>query len=45
MQGGDVGTFSDVTELENITQFKPNIELQVGINNFVFWYKNYHMGI
>lgn len=39
MQSGDViRTYADVSALEKITQFKPQTELQTGINKFVDWY-------
>lgn len=42
MQDGDVvRTYADVTDLENITKFKPQTELQQGINEFVAWYQKY----
>ena len=43
MQDGDVvRTYADVTDLENITKFKPETDLQDGINHFVEWFKSYH---
>jgi len=43
MQDGDVvRTYADVTDLENITKFKPETELQNGINNFVSWFDEYY---
>ncbi|MGF1765682.1 NAD-dependent epimerase [Aliivibrio kagoshimensis] len=43
MQDGDVvRTYADVSELEKTINFKPKTELQVGINQFVDWYKEYH---
>jgi len=40
MQDGDVvRTFADVSGLESEIGFKPNTDLQTGINNFVQWYK------
>lgn len=42
MQDGDViRTYADVTDLESITKFKPQTELQNGINEFVGWFKGY----
>ncbi|UCX04254.1 NAD-dependent epimerase [Shewanella glacialimarina] len=39
MQDGDVvRTFADVSGLENTIDFKPNTQLQDGINEFVEWY-------
>jgi UDP-glucuronate 4-epimerase len=43
MQDGDVViTYADVTDLENITKFKPGTELQNGINHFVSWFDEYY---
>ncbi len=43
MQDGDVvRTYADVSGLEKEICFKPETELQIGINNFVSWYKSYH---
>ncbi len=43
MQDGDVvRTYADISELEKAINFKPKTELQVGINQFVDWYKDYH---
>ncbi|MDF3125702.1 NAD-dependent epimerase [Rheinheimera sp. 1928-s] len=42
MQDGDVvTTFADVCSLEIAVGFRPNTELQEGINNFVNWYRRY----
>ena len=39
MQDGDVvRTYADVSALEKVIQFKPQTELQTGINKFVNWY-------
>jgi UDP-glucuronate 4-epimerase len=39
MQDGDVvRTFADVSGLESEIGFKPNTDLQSGINSFVQWY-------
>ncbi|WP_434931608.1 NAD-dependent epimerase [Shewanella sp. HL-SH5] len=44
MQDGDVvRTFADVSGLEAVIGFKPNTDLQAGINNFVEWYKIYEI--
>lgn len=43
MQDGDVvRTFADVSGLENKINFKPQTELQHGINKFVTWFKSYY---
>ena len=43
MQDGDVvRTFADISALEKDIDFKPNTDLQHGINNFVSWFKTYH---
>lgn len=42
MQDGDVvRTYADVSELESVTDFRPETKLQDGINQFVTWYKDY----
>ena len=41
MQDGDVvRTFADVSALESQIGFKPNTPLQLGIDNFVSWFKD-----
>jgi len=43
MQDGDVvRTYADVSDLEKTTQFKPQTELQNGINKFVAWFNDYN---
>lgn len=43
MQDGDVvRTFADTTSLEQAINFKPNTDLQAGINRFVDWYKTFY---
>tara|TARA_R110001599_G_scaffold122530_1_gene294562 strand:- start:15728 stop:16732 length:1005 start_codon:yes stop_codon:yes gene_type:complete len=43
MQDGDVvRTFADITNLESEIGFKPQTELQDGINNFVGWFRHYY---
>ena len=43
MQNGDVeATFADVDPLTQLTGFKPQTLLEVGIRNFVSWYKAYY---
>ncbi len=43
LQDGDVEeTYADITELERETGFKPATPIEVGIENFVKWYKNYY---
>lgn len=40
MQPGDVqATFADVTDLENITGFRPETPVREGVKSFVSWYK------
>ena len=42
MQDGDVvRTYADIKNLEKEIGFKPQTNLQDGINNFVDWFKNY----
>jgi len=42
LQAGDVpSTCADVSELEAAVGFKPDTSIQVGINRFVDWYRDY----
>lgn len=44
MQPGDVMlTYADTTEIEHLTNFKPNTPLEHGLKNFVSWYTNYYL--
>lgn len=43
MQAGDVPrTFADVTELVDSIGFKPKTEIEIGIQQFIEWYKKYN---
>jgi UDP-glucuronate 4-epimerase len=43
IQAGDVEkTFADVQSLTDYIDYKPKTSIQVGIGNFVTWYKNYY---
>ena len=43
MQPGDVpATFADVDDLERDVGFRPNTPIEVGIKNFVVWYRGYY---
>ncbi len=43
MQAGDVEeTYSNVDLLENLTGFRPKTTINIGINEFVKWYKDYY---
>ena len=43
MQAGDVpATWADTTLLHELTGYKPNMELSMGVHNFVTWYRNYY---
>ena len=43
MQDGDVRkTYADVDDLQNDVGFKPSTPVEVGIKNFVDWYKKYY---
>lgn len=43
MQDGDVpATWADVTELTEITGYKPSVTIEEGIGHFVDWYKAYY---
>jgi UDP-glucuronate 4-epimerase len=42
MQPGDVPkTWADQEKLEQITQYKPNVDLKEGLKNFASWFKEY----
>ena len=43
MQLGDLpATYADIADLYNDVGFKPKISIEVGIERFVDWYKNYY---
>ena len=43
MQAGDVyQTFADTTSLEQDYNYKPQIEVDRGIKEFVSWYKKFY---
>jgi UDP-glucuronate 4-epimerase len=43
MQPGDVPiTYADVSDFTAVTGFKPTTEIEVGIEKFVNWFKQYH---
>jgi UDP-glucuronate 4-epimerase len=43
MQPGDVAdTFADVTELVSAVGYKPSTSVEVGVSNFVGWYRSYY---
>lgn len=43
MQDGDVpATYADVSALQNWVGFKPSTSLEVGVKNFVSWYREYY---
>jgi UDP-glucuronate 4-epimerase len=43
MQAGDVKTtYADTSALETWVGFKPNTQLQIGVNIFVKWYRQYY---
>tara|TARA_Y100000741_G_scaffold334097_1_gene291109 strand:+ start:2339 stop:3316 length:978 start_codon:yes stop_codon:yes gene_type:complete len=43
MQQGDVqDTNADITKLEKITNYKPQVDIEEGIKRFIDWYKAYH---
>ena len=44
MQPGDVEkTWADTKDLENDYDYKPNTDIQVGVDKFVEWYKRYYL--
>jgi hypothetical protein len=43
IQDGDVPeTYADVTDLMQEVDFKPSTPIEVGIGNFVDWYREYY---
>ena len=43
MQAGDVpATWADTTLLHELTGYKPKMELSMGVQNFVTWYREYY---
>jgi UDP-glucuronate 4-epimerase len=43
IQPGDVpATYADVTDLENVFNYKPNTSIDFGISKFIDWYKEYY---
>jgi UDP-glucuronate 4-epimerase len=43
MQAGDVpATWADTTLLHELTGYRPNMELSMGVQNFVTWYRYYY---
>lgn len=43
MQAGDVpSTWADTTLLEDLTGYKPNMDIAFGVQNFVSWYRKYY---
>jgi len=43
MQQGDVqDTNADITKLEKITNYKPQVDIEEGIKRFIDWYRAYH---
>ena len=43
MQMGDVKeTWSDTTLLKKLINYVPNTDINVGVKNFVDWYKKYY---
>jgi UDP-glucuronate 4-epimerase len=44
MQPGDVEqTWADTRDLENDFNYKPNTDIQIGVDKFVEWYKGYYL--
>ncbi|MGB2401355.1 MAG: NAD-dependent epimerase [Porticoccaceae bacterium] len=43
MQDGDVeSTWADIEKLENLVGYKPKVEINEGLKNFVDWYRRYY---
>ena len=44
MQPGDVEeTFADTNYIYEYIGFKPSTNIEKGIKEFIFWYKNYYL--
>ena len=42
MQAGDVvSTWADSSSLQNLTGYKPDTNVEIGVTNFVDWYQDY----
>ena len=42
MQPGDVPeTYADIDDLINVTDFSPNVDIKIGMANFINWYRTY----
>ena len=45
MQNGDVrATLANIDALELAVGFKPSTSIETGLQRFVDWYKDYHVG-
>ena len=43
MQLGDVeDTFADTTKLEKWIDFRPKTSIEIGVRNFINWYKDFY---
>ena len=43
LQPGDVlVSYADVTELENEYGYRPSISIEVGVERFIRWFRNYY---
>ena len=43
MQAGDVAaTSADVTDLQDVIDWRPTTQVEVGVKNFIAWYKDYY---
>jgi UDP-glucuronate 4-epimerase len=43
MQPGDVyQTYADIDDLFTVTQYKPSMSVEKGVEKFVQWYKNFY---
>ena len=43
MQDGDVmQTYANIDEIEKLTGFKPKVDLETGLKEFILWYKSYY---
>ena len=46
MQPGDVyQTYADVDDLFNVTKYRPSMNVEKGVEEFVRWYKNFYTAL
>ena len=46
MQPGDIAeTYADIEKSTEMLNFKPAVNIEIGIKNFIKWYLSYHYQI